>query len=480
MIRKILVHLYRSCLPVVVRERISRQGLPLLRRFRNPAAAPTAALELCCRSMMVDTPTGPMLKPVAAAWTGLMSASGQLQLRAGLLGQSWWEDFFHAITRSNEAGALSQERLVRGVDRLSPETLSRREWMLLCRLSLKFGLFNLACRFRVQARQAAVAAISRPEADSADPADPEFRMQLAALIEAGEQDRFLHHLARLGFQAGEEKAALAQLASLAFGRPAAAVSGRPASTADGKFSAFVAGRSLAFVGPSRASTKDAVEIDGFDVVVRCNYKDPGVGVDAEIKGRRCDISYFNGTQSRFLLQRRPFRLPEGLKFVVCRAHQDHLGLRKALRRSAVMSGHEPEIRISANCSPALFAGSLNAIPNALLDLLRFAPARIKVFHADLMLTVDRFAGYNPHADDTARHMRIFINSCAGAHDPVTNHFVLKLLHDAGRVSGDAGFERAMSLSESGYMQALNDIYGNAARIQPNPIAMEQPPQTRAG
>ena len=61
----------------------------------------------------------------------------------------------------------------------------------------------------------------------------------------------------------------------------------------------------ALVGPAKTESRDAQEIDAFDLVIRFNYKEIGVGTDPDIKGLLCDVSYYNSAQAKYIYKTKP-------------------------------------------------------------------------------------------------------------------------------------------------------------------------------
>ncbi len=462
---KYFIYLYRLLIPVTWRDQVKIIQRTLPSWIKKSKQLQMRDLERYYQSVLDQSSPLPALKKPDLALAGLMDTFRKMQVRGELLGNAWWTDFLHAITLNNAEGSELQLRLQQGLANHSDTALQYWEWLHLTKIALKFGLFDLAYWLRLKARNSAISTLKKQDLN---PAHPGFRTLLAAAAEAGEWDLFRANLNRLGFVAKNEKNAFLFLQRLALKRLPNAHRNLPIFKvhADNRFAEFTKNKRIAFVGPSKSLSKDAAEIDGYDLVVRCNYKEAGIGTDSDIKGLRCDISYFNNTQTRSICESKPLQVPEVIKFAVFRAQTSLQKFRKAFLQLDTCFAGQLITRLSENYSLMLFEGSLNAIPNALCDLLRFDTDSIKIFHADLMLTVDRFTGYTPGVENSAKHIDVFLKSCAGAHDPLTQYALLKLMHSAKKISGDPAFERVMQLGEASYMKELQQIYGNFARVGP--------------
>ena len=106
-----------------------------------------------------------------------------------------------------------------------------------------------------------------------------------------------------------------------------------------------------------------------------------------------------------------------------------------------------------------FHASYNALGNVLIDLIPFQPASIKIYQADMLLTVMRSPGYTP--DSINRHDELnqikAIN--ISNHDPITNFLFIQRVFDTGRIVGDPRFSQVMEMSEQEYCAQLENNYG---------------------
>jgi hypothetical protein len=220
---------------------------------------------------------------------------------------------------------------------------------------------------------------------------------------------------------------------------------------DKKMAQIINGRSVAIVGPSETLYNDAAEIDSYDIVVRLNYTNEGKNLDKVKKGEKVNISYFNGEQIDFILKVGKGKLPSDLKIACVK------GISRAEKLQKVNS--DIIFRDISKSNLFTFHSSFNLLPLALLDILRFNIKCIKIFHTDLFLSKRRASGYYPKEfnrveNNTNRiHKESFLD-----HDPMMQHKFLKSIFSCEKISGDAEYERVVSLNSFKYLEELEDNY----------------------
>ena len=113
----------------------------------------------------------------------------------------------------------------------------------------------------------------------------------------------------------------------------------------------------------------------------------------------------------------------------------------------------------------LFCGSLFMLPNIIVDLSRYNPKEIFLYHFDLLLSKDRIPGYLPDINnDKELHLKLIKN--LSAHDPVINFVILKIFWKNGFIKGDHHIEEVMKMETEDYMKNLEKNYriGNSFGI----------------
>jgi hypothetical protein len=224
---------------------------------------------------------------------------------------------------------------------------------------------------------------------------------------------------------------------------------------DKDFFEYVNHKSVAIVGPAKTNEQDAKEIDSFDIVIRLNHKDKNIGIDPFIKGEKCDISYFNVEHTQIALENNLTNWSPSLVWAIFNNNETVKKVEKKL--CAKSYGTKLRIR-NAKYNLTSFNTGYTALPKAVIDILRFKPAHVKIFHADLMLTVDREVGYKP-STWTEDMRAFFLEICSKRHDPVTQFYIMKNLCASRVISGDKRFDEVISLSPQQYMKELDKIYG---------------------
>jgi hypothetical protein len=224
---------------------------------------------------------------------------------------------------------------------------------------------------------------------------------------------------------------LAQLASDS--RAVTALGSKARSDAnDDRFRRLVTGRSVAIVAPGNTGTSHGSEIDGFDLVVRTNFRaHETIAAHAPLIGTRTDITYFNGNfepenREEILanLRERP------LSFAVMRFDDaEALDLYRAILPVRVGTIFNPYYRMNAY-----------AVPKIVHDLSRFGPARIKIFNADF------FLGPAPHYSGYLNYDIKLMQSFLG-HDVLRNFRLVQNWFRAGIVEADDALTAILNLSE---------------------------------
>jgi LmbE family N-acetylglucosaminyl deacetylase len=219
------------------------------------------------------------------------------------------------------------------------------------------------------------------------------------------------------------------------------------------FGAFVRGRTVAVVGPASKVEEIRDEIDSFDVIVRTNYQG---GVDPSYGGRT-DVSYYNGNRLRSRRDEIIAAASEVPWLVTARGSDD------ALRR---MFPRHAGLRSAERAAPSFACGGAGplAIPIMLADLIRFRPARIKIFCVDFFRSQAAYRqGYHrrPISSDAIAHsLRV--------HDPFSSFRFVQELYRAGLCEADRIAGEVLRLSLDAYAADMQVLYGHHAVENENP------------
>lgn len=412
--------------------------------------------------------TSETLKPLHIAFAAR-------NVRSHLLGHDWWADFVFAATNLDENSQDTQDKLVARIKALPLNTLQHWELLHVYALALRVGLFMVGYVLRCKAREVAIDYLRQGKKLS--PA--QLIAAIAAQMETGQYAEVQKNIAQLGRRYAREKQLLSYLYGLmAPERDAELIpnSGLDDSEQDREFRKLVQGKSIAVVGPAKVDRQDAAQIDSYELVVRCNYREKGVGVDDTVKGLRCDITYFNGVQDKYFCDQETVNWPHEIEWAVCKSQVRAERVAEKVTRfldtckdtGSFRNLHRFKTRALQPARRVIFHNKrLNAIPNIALDLHRFNPASIYVFHVDLFLTVERISSYHPDTmkiDNYLRQSVAALSSFSGVMDPITQYWILHELWQLGKIEGDSRFNEVMSLGEQEYMRQLQVIYGSLGRL----------------
>jgi len=210
---------------------------------------------------------------------------------------------------------------------------------------------------------------------------------------------------------------------------------------DSRFLEFIKGKSVAIVGPVTPLVNAGKEIDSFDFIVKFNHRIKGQGCDPLTQGKKIDASYYNGTQADILIDEQNGIAPDDLKVAIFNSFVP-----------TQISGPKL-IRSFNNINTLLFNGNLNAVPNAVYDIILHQPKIIKIFCADLMLSNNRYKSYRPSKIGKINYTR----SCV-THDPLTQFNMLRHAWLYGLIIGDPRFEAIMSMGGKEYMHQLQILW----------------------
>ena len=386
------------------------------------------------------------------------------KVRSKLLNNDWWTDFVTAASMFDKEGEKIQERLINEVKTISNNLFEHWELLHIYSLSVRVGLLVVGYALRVKSREVAIDYLKRKKHLDIY----KLRSSLSALLESGKEMEYNNFIKLLTKKHEREKKLFTHLYNI-FCDNERINSNDPiliATADDQLFGKLIKGKKIAIVGPAKTDNPDGESIDSYDLVVRCNYKEKGVGVDAKIKGKRCDLTYFNFEQTRYFCKQKEINWPDDILWAVCKSKNGAKMIKEKINNiSDTKTNTLFNTRYIENLKDTLFMNTFNAVSNIVMDLLRFDPKEIKIFHADMMLTVARSTGYYPLSWARENNMeRTFLEFSSRSHDLVIQYWLLYTLFKKGRIKGDKRFDEVMELGEKKYMQQLQYIYGNSGRI----------------
>ncbi len=227
-----------------------------------------------------------------------------------------------------------------------------------------------------------------------------------------------------------------------------------------EFKKFIENKKIAIVSPSPSDKKDGYEIDKADAVIRTNNRTQNIENDYEFKGSRYDITYVNEGRAKQIIEKGVSSWPKDNLWIVGKEKNiAYLVLRKL--SSVGIDTSIINSRTLTRIDRVLFNGSLNFLPNIIIDILRHNPKEILLYHFDMMLTKERVAGYISKSREGGKSIKDLINynlKSFSGHDPITSFIFLKTLWKKGLINVDQYFERVIQMELKEYMKNLENNY----------------------
>ena len=381
-------------------------------------------------------------------------------VRSDLIEQEWWSDFIILINLDEgERFQKINRSLIDRIDNSNFDSLEYFEVLDIYALCLRLCLFELAFYIRKKSLAIALGYSISTKSESW-----KLKAKLSALLETSNFSEFDQLFPLFKSRNKKEKYLLSYLRDV-FSDKKYPLFLNPdtnkESEIDQKFRKFVESKKIVIVSPSPAEKKDGYEIDKSDIVIRTNYKKS----DPIFKGSRCDISYFNLQTAQYISEYGYLEWPSDISWVVARVFGQVDLILKRLFSDKVdiehLSGRSLE-----RVDKALFYGSLTGLQTIILDLIRFNPKEVFLYHFDVMLTQQRVSGYYPKINKDKEFYSKMIK-CFPEHDPVTNFLILKSFWKKGFIKGDYRFEEVIKMETKDYMKNLQENYrkGNIFEIE---------------
>ncbi|MEX1014128.1 MAG: hypothetical protein WDZ80_03125 [Candidatus Paceibacterota bacterium] len=366
--------------------------------------------------------------------------------------QNWWLSLLKVSSIDDKNGKKLQESLINRIDDLELANIVVRDFIHFYSLALRVGLFNVGYALRNKAREAAFYKLINNQTKYTS----EIEYGIGALIEKEGFSRineFKKIICKNNFVYKNSLNDLKMINEGSYG----SLKNEDLNRYDLQYKNFMEGKDVAIVGPAKNNSKDAEEIDSYDIVVRCNHYNKVEESEKRSKGIKTDVAYLNGAISNYLIKDNFLNWPNELQWVVCK-NKKHLKDIKYLTSNI-------KNRYMDKYDSVLFHGHLNLIPMIVLDVLKNNPRSVKIYHADLMVTIEKNKGYKSvEWDDNVPMKQRFLISSSDSHDPVTQYSILNRLWICGLIDGDDRFNEVMSFGEKKYMVKLQELYGEAGRF----------------
>lgn len=241
---------------------------------------------------------------------------------------------------------------------------------------------------------------------------------------------------------------------------------------DLSFKTYIEDRHIAIVAPAKSSEEDGSEIDKFDRVVRISYSTQNIRLNQAVKGSKIDISYLISPASLYLFNHSKYKYDSKINWIVFQGvsmGKHFISNILESKNKEVNEKELPQNRSIVNYNPILINSTLNTLPHIVLDLVKFSPSKIFIYHADFMLTVMRYKGYynSKYSKFNKHHARLLrsLKSFSSGHDPFLQFNIVKRLYDANKICGDSRFTEVINFTPLDFAKELQSVYGEVGRIQ---------------
>ncbi|WP_325504312.1 hypothetical protein [Pseudomonas sp.] len=225
------------------------------------------------------------------------------------------------------------------------------------------------------------------------------------------------------------------------------------SEVDLNFAEALRGKRVAIVGPVDVGLASGAEIDCFDLVIRLSHRANNALVPRHF-GSRTDIAYYVEDDLRCGSSENFLPVMVSLSFVVLAESC----LRSFPWLEVLGERLRPRFEVGTYKRNPFLAGYPAAVQRVLMDVLRFAPAQVKVFNSDLYLS-RRYGGnyFQPGEQDYSYYPGFAL------HDPLSNFLFMQRSWRGGWFEADSVLAGVLSLSVPDYQAAFIGVHGNLNR-----------------
>lgn len=466
-ILKAMIIFYRNTIPVFVRQglynlelRITCWYNPLLKNRVTRYAIED--LFEACKKELANKNNSDLINH------NLQKVFSKHMVRANLIDSQWWSDFILLISLpSGSKFEKINKSLINRIEHSNFNSLYHFEILHIYSLSIRFGLFELGYHLREKSLNIALGYSKFTKKKDAW----KLKSKLSALLEKEnffEFDQLLPLLNRrwkkeilvlknLRIFLGGDKNILNERQNLLLN-----------TKQDESFYEFIQNKKIIIVSPSPVSDIDGFKIDNStDIIIRTRYMSKYSPEDLLIKGSRCDITYIYADHSKYISDNGCKQWPSDISWIIGKAPSQSENILKRLSND----GHDIKNlkgRSIQRIDKALFYGGLHSLPNIIIDILRFNPKKIFLYHFDMMLTKKRVDGYTPEYlqenNDTKYLVNKRLNGLAG-HDPITQFVIMKAFWKKGIVDGDLYFQNVIKMDIENYMKNLQKNYREDENVE---------------
>lgn len=465
---KFLIIFYRKIIPFIIRKKLYNLELRVICWY-NPLLKNRVTRDAIVDLFEIFKKQTKKIKNNQYTSNNIHKIFKRHLVRSNLIDNEWWKDFVILICLPSglKFNEINQSLIAR-IEVSNFNALESYEILHIYTLSIRFGLFELGYHLREKSLEIALKYSEFKKKSEIW----KLKAKLSALIEKG---NFLEFDKLLPLFRGKWKKEQLYLQNLreALGDdkklPKIKLNFNSVNKLDEKFHKFLENKIIAIVSPSPVNKIDGYAIDkGADIVIRTRYMEKYSSKnDLLTKGSRCDVTYIYADHSKFIAENGSSKWPSEISWIVGKVPSQPEMILNRLASDKInvknLNGRSIE-----RVDKALFNGGLHGLPNIVVDILRFNPKKIILYHFDMMLTKERVSGYTPEYTKENTDLKYLVNKrlmgLAG-HDPVTQFIIMKSFWKRRIVEGDSDFEKVMKMEIVDYMKNLQKNYRELTKFE---------------
>lgn len=219
-------------------------------------------------------------------------------------------------------------------------------------------------------------------------------------------------------------------------------------TKDIDFSNLIKDKNIALVGPAPTEYLNGNVIDSFEIVIRLNYHGSSLKKNVNKKGKRIDISYYNGENGNHLISKQ-YGFLNKLKFIVFKNKYAY----KVISTSKYI--HTKSRRLTY--FPFEFVGDWNMVQIAILDLLIYNPGKLKLFNVTFFISS---INYEQNYQLDYQKIRPLEDDWKAItkHNQITQLQLIRNLHNYKKIVLDSEILNIINLDENEYLNQLQSKF----------------------
>ena len=348
----------------------------------------------------------------------------------------WWDDIFMLSMLNDEDFLNFNIGVMQKTRKLNFLSLSTYEWLEIYRFVLLLSLYDIGLILRGFAVNAAIYGLN-PQAHKMT--KKRLRLGLAGLIDTGEWKKAQKLIVQYGVRYNKLEAfRLADEFLCAVNKESECF-----KNIDFKYKNLVKDKTIAIVGPVEDVSHDKSEIDTFDIKVGFSIMTDQNNILRAERYHNYDVSYYSKRIAWYIMQKTNlYSIAHFLKFAVFRGRLK--SSRDMLLKDTGING-----RSMTEYKSILLNGSFNLVPNALMDVLKYGPRKVKLFNLDLFSSNKYIMSYHPAGVTTDSIAKLAIG-----HDLITQFNLLYNCWNNNLFEADEVLDNILSNGVDHYVHVL--------------------------